>query len=181
MYPLKWASVIAAGAAALAGCATVPEGPTVRVLPAPGKPFEVFASEDTYCRGYAQQAAGANAQEAANTAAVGSAVAGTAIGAAAGALLGGSGRAAGAGAGAGLLVGSAVGAGESQRAGYSIQRRYDNAYAQCMYSKGNLLPGQVVPYGYSYYYPAPPPGTVPPGAPPPPAYAPPPPPPPPAQ
>ena len=61
----------------LQGCAQTPMGPTVQVLPAPGKPFEVFVSEDQYCQGYARQTVGTNAQDAANNAAVGSAVAGT--------------------------------------------------------------------------------------------------------
>ncbi len=49
----------------------------------------------------------------------------------------------------GLLAGSAIGAGESSRSGYSIQRRYDVAYEQCMYAKGNLLHGQRIPYNAS--------------------------------
>jgi hypothetical protein len=174
MHPLKWASALVIGAVALTGCATAPQGPSIRVLPAPGKPFEVFASDDSYCRGYAQQTSG-NATDAANASGVGTAVAGTAIGAAAGALLGGR-NGAGAGAGFGLLAGSAIGADQSGRAGYSIQRRYDNAYAQCMYAKGNLLPGQSVPYNYSYYAPPPPPPAMAPPPPPPPGTPPPPPP-----
>jgi len=77
----------------------MPSGPGVSVMPPPGKPFEVFVADDQYCRSYASQAAGGNAQEAANTAAVGSAVVGTAVGAAAGALIGGGSRGAGVGAG----------------------------------------------------------------------------------
>jgi len=176
MQPLKWVAALGLGTIALAGCAVVPEGPSVRVMPAPGKPFEVFAADDQYCRSYAAQNTG-NAQEAANTAAVGSAVVGTAVGAAAGALIGGGSRGAGAGAGMGLLAGSAIGAGESQRSGYSVQRRYDIAYEQCMYAKGNLIPGQAVPYNPR---PAAAPTMPPPGYPPPPppsgGYPPPPPP-----
>jgi hypothetical protein len=33
-------------AAVLAGCATMPTGPSVAVLPGPGKPFEVFQTDD---------------------------------------------------------------------------------------------------------------------------------------
>jgi hypothetical protein len=162
MHPQKWAITLLAGAIALGGCAVVPDGPSVRVMPAPGKPIEVFSAEDQYCRGYAAHNSG-SAQDAANTAAVGSAVAGTALGAAAGALIGGNGRAAGTGAGIGLVMGSAVGANESERSGYSAQRRYDIAYEQCMYSKGNILPGQAVPY-YSQPLPPPPPPPPPPPA-----------------
>ena len=50
----------------------------------------------------------------------------------------------------GLLAGSAIGAGESSRSGYRcFRRRYDVAYEQCMYAKGNLLPGQRIPYNAS--------------------------------
>ena len=36
-------------ALALGGCATAPSGPRVAVMPAPGKPFEVFVEEDKLC------------------------------------------------------------------------------------------------------------------------------------
>jgi len=152
-------SRILAGAVALAlgACTTAPQGPSVRVMPAPGKPFEVFVSEDQQCRGWAAQSSGANnPNNPVNEAAVGSAIVGTAIGAAAGGLMGGNRGAAG-GAGAGLLIGSAAGAGEASRGAYSTQRRYDIAYEQCMYSKGNLLPGQSLPYNAAPPPPPPPP------------------------
>jgi len=173
MHPLKRATALGLGAIALAGCAVMPEGPSVRVMPAPGKPFDVFAADDQACRSYATQSiGGASAQQAATTSAVESAAVGTAIGAAAGALIGGSGRGAGVGAGTGLVAGSAIGVNESARSGYSMQRRYDIAYEQCMYSKGNVIPGQAVPYNRPP--PPPPAGYAPP--PPPAGYAPPPPP-----
>jgi hypothetical protein len=43
-----------------------------------------------------------------------------------------------------------------------LQVRYDRAYVQCMYAKGNVVPGVVVP-GSSVV--PPPPGTPPPGTP----------------
>jgi hypothetical protein len=183
MHPLKWGTVFGIGAVALVGCATVPDSPSVRVMPAPGKPFEVFVSDDHVCRSYASQSISGK-EEAANNAAIGSAVAGTAIGAAAGALIGGSGQGAGVGAGMGLIMGSAMGANQSGRSGYSLQRRYDIAYEQCMYAKGNLLPGQSIPYNpYARLPPPPPPpppaaqSALPPPPPPPEGYPPPPPPP----
>ncbi len=157
MHPLKWVTALSVGALALAGCAVVPNGPSVRVMPPPGKPFEVFVSEDQYCQSYARQTLGTNPQDAANTAAVGSAVAGTALGAAAGALIGGNSRGAGTGAGIGLLMGSAVGGEQGSRSGYSAQRRYDISYEQCMYAKGNVLPGQSLPYNATLPPPPPPP------------------------
>ncbi len=43
----------------LGGCATVPTGPSVMVLPAQGKPFEVFQADDAVCRQWAAQQIGA--------------------------------------------------------------------------------------------------------------------------
>jgi len=146
MNPGKFGICLAFGAVALSGCAVLPDSPSIAVMPAPGKPFEVFVTEDQFCRGYAFQAAGGKAQTAANTSAVESAAVGTALGAAAGALIGSNWSAAGIGAGAGLLMGSAIGIGEGSASGYRLQRRYDIAYAQCMYAKGNLLPGQTPRY-----------------------------------
>src|SRR5258707_14739375 len=44
---------------------------------------------------------------------------------------------------------------------WMIQRRYDIAYQQCMYARGNLIPGASVPPGASA--PSPPPPPPPPG------------------
>ena len=45
------------------------------------------------------------------------------------------------GAASGLLVGTAAGSNSGQAYGREAQRRYDNAYVQCMYSYGNQVPG----------------------------------------
>jgi hypothetical protein len=128
-------------AATLAGCMTVPTGPNVSALPGSQKPWEVFRADDVDCRNYAYSAIGGPAgEQAAANAAVGSAVAGTLIGAAAGLAFGGTGPAAAVGAGSGLLVGSAVGSGAYGANYYTAQHRYDNAYMQCMYAKGNQVP-----------------------------------------
>lgn len=145
-------------AMALAGCAQVPVAPTIAVMPAPGMPFEVFEQDNNLCRQYAQQQLGANPQQVANSQVVGGAVAGTVIGAAAGALLGGNSNAAGAGAATGLLMGTAAGAGAAGQTGMSMQQRYNIAFAQCMYAKGNQVPGFAAPY----YAPPPPPPQSPP-------------------
>src|SRR6266478_6705772 len=42
----------------LAGCTQVPLGPSVAVMPAPGKPFDLFVSEEALCRRYADQQVG---------------------------------------------------------------------------------------------------------------------------
>jgi len=158
----------------LAGCATLPSGPSVMVLPGSGKNFEAFQVDDAVCRQWALQQIGALPQAAATNAAVSSAAVGTAIGAASGAAIGAaSGDAAtgaAVGSGVGLLGGSAAGANQAARTEWSLQYRYDIAYMQCMYVKGNQIP---VPAG-AYQPPMqqrPPPGNVPPppeGNPPPP-------------
>jgi hypothetical protein len=114
-------------------------------MPAPGKSFAVFSSEDAVCRQWAEQQTRPGAQEerTANTAT--GAVVGTGIGAVAGAAIGSASGHAGAGAliggASGLLAGTAIGAGSGEGYGREAQRRYDNAYMQCMYSYGNQIPG----------------------------------------
>jgi len=129
---------------AFAGCATLPSGPSVRVLPGDGKSFEQFQYDDAVCRQWAEQQSG-NAQATANQNTATGAVAGTLIGAglgaAIGAATGNAGTGAAIGAGSGLLVGTASGASAGQASGMEVQRRYDIAYQQCMYSKGNKVPG----------------------------------------
>lgn len=148
--------------ALLAGCVAVPAGPRVAVMPAPGKPFDVFVAEERECRYYAEQSIGLTRNDAAAQNVIGSAVVGTAVGAAAGALVGGH-HGAATGAGVGLVAGTASGASQAGYAGADAQRRYDIAYQQCMYAKGNQLPGYAYPYRQSapaetpYYYPPPPP------------------------
>ena len=129
-----------AGAAVLTGCATLPEGPTYAAMPGTRTSFEQFQVDDAACRQYGTQSIGGTTpQQNANNAAVGSAAAGTAVGAAIGGLLGGR-QGAAVGAGMGLFTGAAAGAGNSQVAGLSSQQRYDNAYYQCMYSRGHKVP-----------------------------------------
>jgi hypothetical protein len=134
----------------LSGCATQPSGPSVLVLPNPGKPFEQFQRNDMACRQWAQMQIGMSAQAVANQNMVTGAVVGTAIGAGAGALMGDASGQAGSGAalgaGTGLLVGTAAGANAGQEYGWKAQQQYDYAYVQCMYAKGNQIPGQVHQY-----------------------------------
>jgi hypothetical protein len=172
----------------LGGCATVPKGPSVMVLPGTGKSFEQFQTDDAVCRQWASQQIGTDPQKAATQSTVTGAVIGTVVGAAAGAALGAAagnpGVGAAAGAGVGLLGGTAIGASRADASGGSIQRRYDNTYVQCMYAKGNQVPmargarPQQQPVYSSPPPPPPPPPApaVPPGTPPPPPGPPPPPP-----
>lgn len=147
----------------LSGCATMPTGPSVRVLPTPGKSFEQFVAEDSLCRRYAEQQLGMSPQETVNQNTATGAVVGTAIGAGVGAALGAASGNAGAGAaiggGTGLLFGAASGSEAGRVYGYEAQRRYDNTYVQCMYAKGNQIPGTMRKTRRARpYAPPPPPG-----------------------
>ena len=122
-------AALSLGTLMLAGCAMAPLGPTVRVMPGPYKPFEVFQRDQFECTQYADSMVAGQA-EVANNRALGATV---------------------------------VGAAGSDEANYPIQRRYDIAYAQCMYSKGNQVPGYARPRSLP---PPPPPGRN--GPPPPP-------------
>jgi hypothetical protein len=189
---------------ALGACATAPIGPSVMVLPGHGKPFDQFQMDDYSCRQWAAHQSGAasvgqsQAQSTLTGAAVGTLIGG-AVGAGLGAIGGNPGLGAAVGAGFGAIGGTATGANAAQATGYNVQRRYDVAYQQCMFAKGNQIPGARRPapaYSQPAYGPPPPPPpppavgqrvpTVPPtaatppaDAPPPGAYPPPPPPPPP--
>src|SRR5258708_938830 len=72
-------------------------------------------------------------------AAIGTAV-GAAAGAAIGAAAGSPATGAAIGAGGGFLGGAAIGASRADAAGTSVQHRYNIAYMQCMYAKGNQIP-----------------------------------------
>lgn len=175
--------LLAAPLLLLAACAQMPTGPSVAVMPPPNKPLDVFNAEDLACRDYSARSVGPSSNDAAAANLATSAAVGTALGAVAGALIGGH-NGAGVGAGIGLVGGSAVGLDNGAQAGMSTQRRYDIAYQQCMYAKGNVLPTYYgSPYrsryygGYTYYAPPPAPAPLPPptqSAPPPPPGAPPP-------
>jgi hypothetical protein len=84
----KWNLIPFATAIVLGGCATIPVGPTVMVLPGPGKTIEQFQADDAACRPWASQQAGTAPEGAA-----------------------------------------------------TVQWRYDIAYQQCMYAKGNQIRG----------------------------------------
>ncbi|OJY11837.1 MAG: hypothetical protein BGO99_10210 [Nitrosospira sp. 56-18] len=180
----------------IAGCASIPTGPSMMALPGTGRSFEQFRYDDYYCRQFAYDTSGAvTPNNAAITSGAGTAAVGAGLGAAAGALLGG-GHGAAIGAGTGLIAGSLAGINTASASGNISQQRYDASYIQCMYGKGHRVPvyGQVPaqtpggayansysPYandanGYNRYPPypqgqqrsLPPPPPPPPGIPPPP-------------
>jgi hypothetical protein len=148
----------------LAACVSMPNGPSVLVMPGSAMSFEQFRQDDGVCRQYAASQIGLSADSAATGAGVRSAAVGATIGAVAGAAIDGR-HGAGVGAGTGLIVGGMHGAGAAQVSGYEAQRRYDNAFIQCMYAKGHRVPvsGHYAPERQGApaapYYPPPPPAS----------------------
>ena len=170
--------VMAAAVLVLGACVTMPTGPSVMVLPSAGKSFEVFQSEDLACRNWAALQTGATPAGVVNQNLTGGAalgaLMGAGLGAAIGAASGNAGAGAAIGAGSGLIGGTAAASGPAYAAGWQVQQQYDIAYQQCMYAKGNQIPGVLrasqpsasipppPPPGYSSgsaYPPPPPPGT----------------------
>ena len=123
----------------LAGCAQTPMGPTVQIMPGNGKTLDNFAFDQATCKQFAENAVAGQAENA-NVRGIGAAALTTALGAGLGAAIGG-GHGAGIGAAGGALGGAAIGASSSSSSQLPIQQQYDNAYAQCMYTKGNMVPG----------------------------------------
>ena len=122
----------------------MPVGPSIAVMPGAGKSFEQFQADDGACRQWAQRQSGNPSSTAAENTAAGAAIGtliGAALGAAIGAAAGNPAAGAAIGGGAGLLGGTASGANAGYYAGASVQRRYDIAYQQCMYTKGYQFPG----------------------------------------
>jgi hypothetical protein len=61
----RWQLLPFVAVVSLTGCATIPTGPSVLVLPGPGKTLEQFQADDTVCRQWAgEQAARTAAGEA---------------------------------------------------------------------------------------------------------------------
>jgi outer membrane lipoprotein SlyB len=165
---LKRTLLAIAATSLLAACATQPMGPTVQVMPSANKPFQVFQQDEEQCKQYAQSQI-AGQVDAANNKAVGEAAVGTLLGAALGAAVGNH-QGAGIGAAGGAIIGTSAGADSSHHAQHSIQQQYNNAYVQCMYSRGNQVPGTYAPA--AAVTPPPPPMAPPPpsGMAPPPGY-----------
>lgn len=172
----RWHLTVPFAAAFLASCATV-NGPSVMVLPGSGKSFEQFQADDAMCQQWAYQQTGITPQHAQTGNVVAGAAVGTVAGAAAGAAIGAAAGSpatgAAVGAGVGALGGTTVGASSGYAAGTSVQNRFDIAYVQCMYAKGNQVPlprgarpqgapGPPPPPASSTMPPAPPPGPPPP-------------------
>ena len=130
--------------ALLAGCATTPLGPTVQAMPGPGKTFSAFQDDNAVCKGFAGDQVKGQA-DAANQRAAGTAVLGTVLsaglGAAIGSAAGSAASGAAIGAASGAVGGTAIGAANNGNDQAMIQQQYDNAYSQCMFAKGEQIPG----------------------------------------
>jgi hypothetical protein len=183
-------AALAGTVALLGGCATMPTGPAMPAMPGTGKSVDAFQQDAAACQQYAEAVLGNGAApQSVNDRAAAGAVGTTAVGAATGAIIGSAsnqgGQGAAIGAGIGLLVGAINAANASSATQWQLQQRYDDAYFQCMYSRGNQVPmrmsqrgrmapgGYAAPGGYPMYPPPgtpapyPPPGTPPPAMPPP--------------
>jgi len=149
-------------AAVLIGCATIPAGPGVMVLPASGTPFDAFQSDDYACKQWALEQIQVSPNETINRNIAGGAAIGTLLGAGLGAAIGAASgnAAAGAaiGAGSGLIGGAAAASAPAHAAGWEAQRRYDIAYQQCMYARGHQIPGVMRTPKRAHWIPPPPPG-----------------------
>ena len=132
--------VAACAALILAGCATVPGGPSLQALPGSQQTQDRFAAADGHCRAFANEfLTGRMPTDAASANVAAGAAAGMAVGAVTGAAIdGGSGAAAGAG--VGLVLGALAGSVESQGVWGGTQQQYDRVYYACMYAAGHKVP-----------------------------------------
>jgi hypothetical protein len=139
-HPRPRSAALACGALLLAGCVSVPAGPSLQAQPGSRRTHEQFVADDAQCRSIAvAQIGGVSPSEAANQSAAASAAAGTAIGAVTGAMIDGSSGAA-AGAGIGLLFGAMAGSAASYDTYGVAQQRFDAHYYSCMYARGHKVP-----------------------------------------
>ena len=128
----------------LGACVTVPGGPSVMVLPGSGKPFEVFQADDDSCRQWASHRSGRVPNEPVTGGVHRCDYRDPAW---RGARRRHRRRSRQSGPGRGrrcrerFFFGTATGASADAQTGMSMQQRYDTAYTQCMYAKGNQIPG----------------------------------------
>ena len=138
MTALRVFSMASASLLLLSACATTPPGPMIPVAPGAHKSPDAFNADEVACEQYAGDVVQGRVKEAQGDEAARTAV-GAAIGAGIGAVAArNAGKGALIGGGIGALIGSQAGTGYDQGA---IQHRYDMAYASCMTSRGNHVPG----------------------------------------
>ena len=162
----------------ITSCASLPNSPSVMVLPGTGMSFDQFRNDDALCRQYAYlQVGGVNAPQFPSNNTITGAAVGTAVGGVTGAAIG-EGSDAAIGSSSGFVAGGLIGANSVDYGSYyADQQRYDYAFLQCMYANGHQVPvsgqfsGAVLPQSYPTQtgaaptfgsIPPPPPGTPPP-------------------
>jgi hypothetical protein len=123
----------------LAGCVPQTMAPTVVVTPGPSKSAADFGADHTACAAQANERM-APVIQAANNQIVGNALLGAAFGGGSTAAAGGSNSAVGATAAAGATI---AGAANAQTAQATLQQQFNVAYSQCMYAKGDIVPGMT--------------------------------------
>ena len=121
----------------LAGCVTAPAGPHVAVMPAKGKSLEQFKADDQTCKAYAQAQIGDDLEKNSAMNTLMDMAIGGAVGALGGQAVGHNTKGTVAGAGIGMAAGLAAGAYQANKASDDAQIRYDNAYQECMHTKGH--------------------------------------------
>ncbi len=124
-----------------AGCSGIPDGPDVLVMPGRGRTLTSCQIDDEFCREFAVARLGSDSSDGAVAQFTATAaVVGAALGGLVGGLIDGP-RGAVLGGGTGAVGGGAAGYGQSS---YGVrqkyQQRYDNAFVQCMYSRGHRVP-----------------------------------------
>jgi hypothetical protein len=121
----------------LSGCVTPPMGPTALVMPGQGKPFEDFAGDQSTCKQFASGEVSGGATLA-NLTQFGTVALTTAMGAGLGGAVGNT-RGMEIGGGAGAIAGIGASSRGAAAGQGSLQSRYDLAYIQCMYARGNQI------------------------------------------
>ena len=126
--PPRASTFVALGLTAiLGGCIAAPAGALLQVLPGATKSLTAGQDDQTVCKQLAQQSVSGQVDNT-NLRTFGTAALGTGLG-----------TAIGGGQGAGIA--GAPGAYASSKDQGTVQPQYDNAYAQCMSTKGNAVPG----------------------------------------
>jgi hypothetical protein len=178
--PARLIALPVAACVLLGACTVMPTAPTVTALPGSRKSVEQYQVDVGACQQYAGAvvaASGGGTAAVADNNAAATATAGALLGAATGAIIGAAtgqaGQGAAIGAGAGLLFGGLSGSNYTAASSSQLQWTYNQAYLQCMYSRGNSVPAGYVPVQRSvaapYSAPNPgPPRYPPPNMPPPP-------------
>ena len=130
--PILLASLISA-------CASMPEGPHVRVMPSKGVSLEKFRADDLQCQDFAQNQVSGEIQNKSGIETLTDIAIGSAVGALAGQAIGHNTRGTVTGLAVGATLGLATGAYQAHKSTEDAQNHYDTAYLQCMSTKGHVV------------------------------------------